>query len=101
MVIQMENDDDVDFDELISQRTLRRRNMQRGRIPSLRLHTREEDISTEENGPGSEEIQSAATESKRAPSRHNQVIISFPSSPHTRVCVLRKTRLLHVIQKAE
>lgn len=87
----MDNADDVDFDQLMSQRVPRRKNRRTGRIPSLRLHIREEDVSTEENGPTSEEIeserdylerglQSAATDSDTTPSRHEQVIIFLPSS---------------------
>jgi hypothetical protein len=58
MVTQMEEDVDVDFDEMMLQRAQQSRHRRRGRIPSLRLHTREEDVSTQENTPASQEIES-------------------------------------------
>lgn len=88
MVSQMENDDDVDFDQMISQRASQRRTRQRGRIPLLRLRTREEDNSSQEDAP--EEIESdrddveggphsAATQSDPLPSRHQQVNLFYAS----------------------
>ena len=58
MVTQMEEDVDVDFDEMMLQRARQSRHRRRGRIPSLRLHTREENMDTQENIPASEEIES-------------------------------------------
>jgi hypothetical protein len=58
MVTQMEEDVDVDFDEMMLQRARQNRHRRRGRIPSLRLHTREEDVSTQETTPASQEIES-------------------------------------------
>ena len=57
MVTQMEEDVDVDFDEMMLQRARQSRHGRRGRIPSLRLHTREEDVATQENTPANEEIE--------------------------------------------
>ncbi len=58
MVTQMEEDVDPDFDELMLQRAMQSRHRGRGRIPSLRLHTRLEDMATQENTPASQEIES-------------------------------------------
>ena len=58
MVTQMEEDVDVDFDEMMLQSARQSRHRKRGRIPLLRLHTREEDVATQENTPASEEIES-------------------------------------------
>jgi len=54
----MEEDVDVDFNEMMLQRARQSRHRKRGRIPTLRLHTREEDVSTQENTPASQEIHS-------------------------------------------
>ncbi len=56
MVTQME--EDVDFDEMMLQRSRQCRLRRRGRIPTLRLHTREDDVSTHENTHASQEIES-------------------------------------------
>ena len=58
MVTQMEEDVDVDFDEMMLQRSRQCRHRRRGRIPTLRLHTREDDVSTHENTHASQEIDS-------------------------------------------
>ena len=58
MVAQMEEDVDPDFDELMLQSASQSRHRGRGRIPSLRLHTRLEDMATQENTPASQEIES-------------------------------------------
>lgn len=48
-------EDDIDFDRLMSQRARPSRQRQRGRVPALRLHTREEDV-VQDNPPAREEI---------------------------------------------
>ena len=58
MVTQMKEDVDLDFDEMMLQRARQSRHRRRGQIPSLRLHTREENMATQENTPASEEIES-------------------------------------------
>ena len=58
MVTQMEEDVDVDFNEMMLQKARQSRHRRRGRIPTLRVHTREEDVSTQENTPASQEIES-------------------------------------------
>ena len=58
MVTQMEEDVEIDFDELMSQRARQSRHRRRVRIPSLRLHTRDENMGTQENTPASDDIES-------------------------------------------
>ena len=58
MVTQMEEDVEIDFDDMMSQRARQSRHKHRGRIPSLRLHTRDENMGTQENTPASKDIES-------------------------------------------
>ena len=76
MVTQMEEDVDPDFDELMLQRAMQSRHRGRGRIPSLRLHTRLEDMGTQENTPASQEIESLEYPSMCGQRRYSQHALS-------------------------